>query len=542
MSNRKGSDLFIDILEQYDVEYIFGNPGTTELPIIQSSSKSDKVDYIMTMHEDIAVSAATGHSLGKLDNNNDEKNPLTVVNLHSTPGLLHGLSNIYNGTFDKAPVIITTGSQNRNHEQRNPPLSGDKMDIINSIVKWSGDVTNVKDMPNMMRTATKKALTPPMSPVFLDITMDSQRSTTDKSPIELGDIPKIQNMANINSELINDIIDSDDPIIFVGDDITRSNSDTIQHILDLAHKIGARVYGEVLTSRTVYDYSDDMWVGSLTPKEDPSHIESDLEIHLGCNTNTTLIESNIKENNSKKIAVSNDLSNLDVLPDFEYTLYGNISQTVKRINSKLSNYSINLGNRLNRVKNKRTERLEKFDDRDIKSDRTSQMDICDKLTNVLDSGDIIFDEGVTTGFVLRNYIERSDIKLFGLKGGGLGQGIGSAIGLSLSKRYIESNPNIVALIGDGTFNYYPQGLFSATKYCDNITYIVPNNSGYKILRDNDMIESEEDTVNFNQIDIPKISEGYGVKSYNYLEQDDLEEFLGEVIRKDEVNLAHIPTK
>lgn len=543
--SKSGSELLIDILEQYGVNYMFGNPGTTELPIIQSVGNSDNIEYIMTMHEDIAVSAATGYSLGVLNDQDNTNTPLSVVNLHSTPGLLHGSANIYNGRFDKAPVIVTTGSQNRKHEQKNPPLSGDKIEVIKSIVKWSGEVTDVKNMPNMVRMAAKKALTPPMAPVFLDITLNSQKNKTKSKPRKLGNISNINNVPKIGDELITDLTTSNDPVIFVGDDVARIEDDIMENILTFAHSIGARVYGEVLTTRNVYDYNDDLWIGSLTPKEDPSHIESDLEVHIGCSTNTSLLESNIQENNSKKVAISYDLPSLNRLNDFDHILYGDMNQTINKINTRIDEVGsdIDIKSRLKRAKKKRSERLDEFDDtNDNDNDnKVSQIRLSDKLTTVLSSGDVIFDEGVTTGFVLRNTIDRSDINMFGLKGGGLGQGTGASIGLSLSEQDVGEHNNIVVLLGDGTFNYYPQGLYSAAKYASNVTYIVSNNGGYKILRDNKMIEREDGSLNFNPVDICKISDGYGVKSYDYNNEKDLEEFLSDVINKNEVNLAHIRT-
>src|SRR6056297_3236945 len=99
-----GADLFVDALEQYGVSHVFGNPGTTELPVMDALGDSD-LEYVLGLHEDVAVGMAAGYAStrryhadrarreGGSGETGEPLNPVGVVNLHIAPGLAHGLGN-----------------------------------------------------------------------------------------------------------------------------------------------------------------------------------------------------------------------------------------------------------------------------------------------------------------------------------------------------------------------------------------------------------------------------------------------------------------
>ena len=75
----KGKEIFLESLVANGVEYIFGNPGTTELPIIDSLADHPNIKYIMALHESVAVGAANYYA--------QASRKTGVINLHVAPGL-----------------------------------------------------------------------------------------------------------------------------------------------------------------------------------------------------------------------------------------------------------------------------------------------------------------------------------------------------------------------------------------------------------------------------------------------------------------------
>jgi len=99
----KGRDIFFAYLEHNGVPFLFGNPGTTELPLVDGCNDHPAVRYVMALHEDIAVAMAMGYARAS--------GRVGVVNLHVAPGLGHGMGNLYNAFRAGTPLIVTAGQQ-----------------------------------------------------------------------------------------------------------------------------------------------------------------------------------------------------------------------------------------------------------------------------------------------------------------------------------------------------------------------------------------------------------------------------------------------
>jgi benzoylformate decarboxylase len=165
-----GADLFVDALERYGVEHVFGNPGTTELPVLDALSDSD-LEYVLGLHEDIAVGMASGYASTRRyhSHHDDDVMPAGVVNLHITPGLAHGIGNVYAAKFAGTPLVITAGNHERDFRHEEPLLYGDLAEMVDQFTKWSAEVLSVEALPTMVRRAFRVALTPPTGPVFLGL-------------------------------------------------------------------------------------------------------------------------------------------------------------------------------------------------------------------------------------------------------------------------------------------------------------------------------------------------------------------------------------
>ncbi len=94
-----GTHLLIESLLAQDVEYVFGNPGTTELPLLDGLLDYPRIRYILALHEAVAVTMADAYATatGKAG----------VVNLHVGPGLGNGLGSLYNAWEGRSPLVVT---------------------------------------------------------------------------------------------------------------------------------------------------------------------------------------------------------------------------------------------------------------------------------------------------------------------------------------------------------------------------------------------------------------------------------------------------
>lgn len=160
-----GRDVIYQYLNDLEVGYLFGVPGTNEIPIIDGASAlGSPVRYIPCLHENIAVGAAMGYarSTGKPG----------VVELHVTPGAAHGIGNLFNAYQAGAPVVVLCAQQHSQLLLQEPLLASDLVRTAGQYTKWAHEVRFADELPMALQRAFKEALTPPTKPVFLSIPWD----------------------------------------------------------------------------------------------------------------------------------------------------------------------------------------------------------------------------------------------------------------------------------------------------------------------------------------------------------------------------------
>ena len=155
-----GKQVFMDTLVAEGVDFIFGNPGTTELPLIESLNDYPQIDYIMALHEAVAVTMADAYA--QVSGN------VAVANLHVGPGLGNGLGSLYNAWEGQTPLILTAGQQDNRMRLREPLLGHDLVAMAEPLVKWSVQVESADEMALIMNRAFKIARETPPGPVFVE--------------------------------------------------------------------------------------------------------------------------------------------------------------------------------------------------------------------------------------------------------------------------------------------------------------------------------------------------------------------------------------
>lgn len=543
---KTGAELVVEIMREYGITRLFGNPGTTEKPLIKSVSQSDHVDYILSLHEDISVGAAGGYSQrmrhywnqGRVD-----KPPLAMVNLHTTPGLLHGSGNLFNMTFDGVPVIITTGSQDKSHEENNPVLSGERESAVEDMVKWSTTLTKAEDIPRAFRRAARKALTRPMGPVFIDIPHYVQESETDLDPMDLGKIPTTPEASEGSvSKAVKALQASSETTIIVGDQVSREGIDSVDAVIELAESLECPVYGEVLLSESSFPANHDQWVGSLGPNEDYNEVLGYPEtiLSIGCSIDAPLLKKDRKESRSTLIEISHDKDSLNQNNQSNHSVFGHIGRTCNLMadNLEADNAAASGHTRVEEERSSRLETVRNISQStvDPESNKPSRFELSRAINKALDSDHIFVDEGVTTGIIARSVVEYDTGQLAGIKGGGLGQGIPMATGVAIAEQEVGSDKKILNLVGDGSFQYYPQTLYTINRHVEQpLTIVVPENDGYEILREG----SEEEFTFSDNIDVSSISEGYGINPVQHEQETELDDFVRSSVQSESIEIITI---
>src|SRR5438067_13018062 len=149
-----------ELLRSHGMTRIFGNPGSTELPML--ADFPDDFRYVLGLQEAVAVGMADGFA--------QATGRPTLVNLHTAPGMGNGMGAIFNAQANKAPLVVTAGQQARSLMTLQANLTNrDAIRMPHPLVKWSYEPPRAEDVPLSIARATHVATLPPRGPVFVSI-------------------------------------------------------------------------------------------------------------------------------------------------------------------------------------------------------------------------------------------------------------------------------------------------------------------------------------------------------------------------------------
>ena len=160
----RGAEILLEILRSEGTRYIFGNPGTTELPLIDALVVNPDFRYVWGLQEATVVSMADGYA--------QASGKPAFVNLHTSGGLGHGMGAIMNAKIARVPMVITAGQQDLRHILADPLLAADLVQIAAPAAKWCFEPNSLDDLPLILRRAFHSSVTPPRGPVFLSLPLE----------------------------------------------------------------------------------------------------------------------------------------------------------------------------------------------------------------------------------------------------------------------------------------------------------------------------------------------------------------------------------
>jgi benzoylformate decarboxylase len=250
-----GRDVVFDYLRDLGVEYLFGVPGSNEIPLIDGTAvAANGVTYVPCLHENIAIGAAMGYAR--------QSGKPGVVELHVTPGAAHGIGNLYNAARTHVPVVVLCAQQHNELVLQEPILVSDLVQVARQYTKWAYEVRFPDELPLALQRAFKEALAPPMRPVFLSIPWEFTLAPVQDGPPKVtrvarhfvGDRDEVARAAEA-------LATAKSPIIVAGDGVGAAEAwDDVDRLGEL---IGAPVYDEPLSSYLNFPNHLARWQGEL---------------------------------------------------------------------------------------------------------------------------------------------------------------------------------------------------------------------------------------------------------------------------------------
>ena len=472
----------VEILRGAGVEYLFGNPGTTELPFLDALDGSG-LTYVVALQEATATAAADGYA--------QASGRLGVVNLHVAPGLANALSIVHNASRAKTPLLVTAGQQDSRLLLDAPILAGDMVKMTEGLTKWSYELRNAAEAPSALRRAIHVAQAPPTGPVFLALPMDLMTEPCDDrggAPGRVALRPTAEPEAIARAASL--LARAKAPAIIAGDGVARAGAQA--ELVSLAETLGAAVHGEPIHRRLSFPGDHPLWRGGLYPTSTATAraLERfDVVLIVGATVFTWLFHAPGAPFGAAQTIIQIDDDPREIGRSYPVALgivagvRGALSDlheaVAKRQDGGARDTARERAAALARAREEHVRRLAASADAAADRAPIAPEYLMRTLGALLPPDALVVDESASSlSHVLRHLPFRAGSDFFGSKTGTLGWGMGAALGVQLA----HPRRRVVATIGDGSVMYAPQALWTAAHYTLPVTYVVANNASYAILK------------------------------------------------------------
>lgn len=450
------------ILRDEGVDRVFGNPGTTELPFLDALAGAPDLEYVLAVQEASAVAMADGYARAT--------RRTAFVNLHVAAGLANGLIGMLNARRSRVPMVVTAGQQDRRHLLEDPMLAGDLVGLAAAASKLAVEVQHARDLPIVLRRAFALAARPPAGPVFVSIPMDVLRDGADvavpaRSPLTpLGPATGLDEAASI-------LAGAERPAVVAGDGVGRDGA--VAELVTLAERLHASVYHQPMHDRVNFPFTHPLHAGMLAPRNAAVHKAlsgHDVVLVVGSHAFSPhhyTPEPPIPAG-TRVVQLDDDPAELGRNFAVELGLTGGIRASLAALADQVPARTRTPVHA--RARSRRP------------AAATAPLDpavVAAAIAEALPADAVVVDEAITIGVLLRPLLrlDRPDSFVHTV-GGGLGWGIGAAIGTRLG----QARP-VVAVLGDGCAMFGLQGLWSAARYRVPVTFLVMSNGEYRTLKE-----------------------------------------------------------
>jgi benzoylformate decarboxylase len=494
------------LLREFGLTTIFGNPGSTELPMFRDFP--DDFRYVLGLQESVVVAMADGFA--------SARNGAALVNLHSAVGVGHGLGSIFTAYKNQTPLVITAGQQARSILPFEPFLFSEQAaQLPKPYVKWSIEPARAEDVPAAVARAYYVSMQPPRGPTLVSVPVDDW----DRSCLPAGGRLVSSAVAGdpvLLAHAVDALRRARQPVIVVGASVARD--DAWDETIALAELHRAAVWVSPMSARNSFPERHPLFAGFLPA--DRAGIVSRLQgadfiLVLGAPVFTYHVEGH-----GPHIPEGATLVQLTDDPRAaSWSPVGTAIVTNLKLGVGALQGSRPLADRPPPVVAPRAERVKPG----VLSDRY----LLQQIAALRPADSIIVEEAPSSRGPMHDHLPmRQRETFYTCASGGLGHGLPAAVGVALAR----PGRKIIGLLGDGSAMYSIQGLWTAAELGLAIAFIVINNNSYRALEEfgRHFDIKKLPGVQLPNLDFRALAAGHGVKSIRVQRCEDLDAALSEI--------------
>lgn len=530
--NITGAEALLLSLIEEGVDTIFGYPGGAIIPIYDKLyGYTDKLNHILTRHEQGAVHAAQGYSraTGKVG----------VCFATSGPGATNIVTGIADAMVDSTPLVCITAQVASTALGSDAFQEADMISMTMPITKWNFQVTNANELSTALAKAFYIAASGRPGPVVLEITKDAQVGLIKEFAYEKCNfirsykpVPKIDE-AKIDevAELLNT---AKAPLFIVGQGVLLAGAS--EEMVKLVYKSGAAV-ASTLMSLSAIPSDHPQYIGMVgmhgTVAANKMTQQSDLIIAIGMRFSDRVTgDINHYAPNAKIVHIDIDAVEINKVVNSYIGINGDAKEVINMLlpKTELREHSKWLKvaeTHLARETKLVTDKALKLEDNILRMGRA-----IDLITKGCGNNAIIVTDVGQQQMQAARYSTFSQPRSF-ITSGGLGTmgfGLPAAIGAKLGR----TDRDVIAILGDGGFQMTMQELGTIAQNGINVKVVILNNSFLGMVRQWQQLffEKRYSFTDLQNPNFPMIAAAYGIKSKSVSDATALSEAVKEMFEHD----------
>jgi len=452
----------VDLLRRLGMTSIFGNPGSTELPLFRDFPED--FQYVLGLQEAVVVGMADGYA--------QATHNASFVNLHSAAGVGHAMGNIFTAFKNRTPMVITAGQQARSLLQFDPFLfSNQATELPKPYVKWSCEPARAQDVPQAIARAYYIAMQEPRGPVFVSVPADDWDQPAEAVPVRLVSTecrPEPGLLAQVGEALNN----ARRPAFVVGAAVDRAQA--WDAVVQLAEAHRASVFGAPMAGRCSFPEDHPQFAGflpAMREKITTALAGHDLVFAIGAPAFTYHVEGtgpHVPEGASLVQLIEDP--GIAAWTPVGTSVVGNIRLGVLDLLAQA--HPVPRSMPAPKVRPPRVEQPSAGVGMPVSY-------LMQTLADLRDPASIVVEEAPSSRSVMQAYLPiLQSGTYYTMCSGGLGHSLPAAVGIALA----QPEKKVIAVIGDGSSMYAIQALWSAAQLQLPMTIVIVKNRRYAALQ------------------------------------------------------------
>jgi benzoylformate decarboxylase len=516
-----------DLFRAHGMTTIFGNPGSTELPMLKDFPED--FSYVLGLQELVVVGMADGFA--------QASGRTTHVNLHTAPGVGNAVGGIFNAQANKSPLLITAGQQVRPQITMEANLTNrDAVLGPQPYVKWSHEPPRAQDVPQAIARAIHHASLPPRGPAFVSIPMDDWDLEADEVLQKSALARAVRGRALPDpvalEDLARELHEARNPVLVAGPDIDASGG--WEFAVELAEKQRLPVWATPATGGGRLGFPEDHanFAGVLPPAIGPlaQTLEGhDLVLVVGSSVFPYYphIPGPLLPDGATLVQITSDPGEAARAP-MGNAIVGDVALALARLLELLG------------PSERRRPEPRPLPGEPAEAEPISGSAAMAALADVWPEDAIAVVETPSSTVALRNRLRLSRPGSYYFSAsGGLGFGIAAAVGVQLA----QPQRPVVCVLGEGSAQYGITALWTAATYRVPVTFLVLRNEEYMILKWFAEFEQAKGLpgLDLPGLDVASVAEAYGVPAQEVATREELTEALRAAIAvQDGPRLVQVP--